>query len=223
VTGARGMMVHTSLPELVQEAQRGKEEGFRTYVETCPQYLYFTDEDMVRRGIWLKCAPTVRDKARVAGMWEMAEKGWIDTMGSDHVPTSREDMSKGDANFWEVGAGMPNIEFMTQSLLNGVNQGWLSLQRVPKILSEGPAKLYNLYPKKGAIQLGSDADLVIADLKASYKVTQDNIVSKAKWSPFESLTLQGMVVTTLVRGEPVMLDGVSVGKPEHGSYQPRLN
>lgn len=225
VTGARGMMVHTSLPELVMEAEKEKREGYPLYVETCPHYLYFTEDDLRERGIWFKCAPTLRDKGRVEGMWKMLDKGYVDTIGSDHVPTPRSSMEaaqeKGD--LFASGAGMPHIEHMVNALMNGVNKGWANLFNVVKALTEKPAKIYGLYPRKGVIQVGSDADLVVVNMKKEMKITDDSLVSRAGWSSFEGRTLKGNPVLTMVRGETVAKDGEILEKPGYGKFVPRLN
>lgn len=223
VAGARGLMVHTSLPELVMEAENGKSEGYPLYVETCPHYLYFSEDDFRRRGIWLKCAPPVRDKDRMRRMWQMLGKGYVDTIASDYSAASRSVMEEADekGDVFMAGAGMPHIEHMVSALMNGVNRGWTDLFNAVKALTEKPARIYGLYPRKGAIQVGSDADIVMVDMNKEMRISQDTLITKAMWSSFEGLTLKGTPVLTMVRGEVVAEDRVILGKPEYGSFVPR--
>lgn len=223
VTRARGLLVHTSLPELVEEAANGKREGYPLYVETCPQYLYFSDDDVKEKGIWFKCAPTLRDKNRVRDMWKLLERGFVDTIASDHVPTPRSVMEEAakSGDLFKYGAGMPHIEFLVNGLMNGVNKGWVSLANAVRALGEKPARIYKLFPRKGVIQIGSDADLVIVDMNKELKVTRDALITKTGWSSFEGMTLKGNPVLTMVRGEIVAQDRKVLGKPGDGVFVPR--
>jgi dihydroorotase-like cyclic amidohydrolase len=222
-TGARGLMVHTSLPELVMEAEKGKREGYSLHVETCPHYLYFTEDDLRRGGAFYKCAPTLRDKDTVREMWEMLDMGYIDTIASDHVATPRKILEESNDDLMAGGAGMPQLEHMTNSIMNGVNEGWSNIYTAVKALTENPAKIYGLYPKKGVIQIGSDADLVLVDLDKELKITQDTVVSRANRSTFEGMTLKGNPVMTMVRGQVIVEDREVVIKPDYGKFVPRVD
>jgi len=223
VTGARGLAVHTSLPELVIEAEKGKRQGYPLFIETCPHYLYFSEDDFREKGIWLKCAPTLRSKDTVRRMWDMLDKGYIDTIASDHVPTPKDVMEKASEtkDVFAQGAGFPNIEHMVNSLMNGVNEGKANLFSVVQALTLKPAKIYGLYPKKGVIQVGSDADLVVVDMKNKRRITSNNVTTKAGWTTFEGMTLKGNPVLTLVRGEIVVEEGEIIVKQDYGLYTPR--
>ena len=223
-TGARGLAVHTSMPELVMKAIQGRRKGFPLYIETCPHYLYFSEDDFRKKGIWLKCAPTLRDKDTVRKMWTMLDKGYIETIASDHVPASYNELLDAHeaGNIFDSGAGFPNIEHMVDSLMNGVNKGLANLVEVVKTITYKPAKLYGLYPKKGVIQVGSDADLVVIDMKMEKKITRDGAKTKAGWTTFDGMTLKGIPVMTFLRGEIVAQEGEFVGGID-GRYVPRLN
>jgi dihydroorotase (multifunctional complex type) len=223
--GARGLMVHTSLPELVVEAEEEKRCGHKLYVETCPHYLYFTEDDLREKGAWFKCAPTLRDKNRVNKMWKMLDRGYLDTIASDHVPTPRsliENAQKKGDLFTGAG-GMPHVEHVVNAVLNGVNKGWANLFSVVEALTSKPAKIYGLYPKKGVIQVGSDADLIIVDMKKENKVTPENLITKAGWSSFEGMKLKGVPVLTMVRGEIIAQNQEIIEKPGYGKFVPRLS
>jgi dihydroorotase (multifunctional complex type) len=222
-TGARGLMVHTSLPELVMEAEKGKREGYQHHVETCPHYLYFTEDDLRKGGSFYKCAPTLRDKETVRKMWEMLDKGYIDTIASDHVPTPRDILEKSNEDLMSGGAGMPQLEHMTNSVMHGVNKGLSNIYTAVQALTEKPAKIYGLYPRKGVIQIGSDADLVLVDLDKELKITQDNVVTRANRSTFEGMTLKGNPVMTMVRGQVIVEDRQLVVKKKIGEFVKRVD
>jgi dihydroorotase-like cyclic amidohydrolase len=223
-TGARGLAVHTSMPELVMEALHGRREGYPLYIETCPHYLYFSEEDFKKRGIWLKCAPTLRDKDTVRKMWTMLDKGYIETIASDHVPAPYDELliAHESGNVFDSGAGFPNIEHMVDSLMNGVNTGLANLAEVVNTLTYKPAKLYGLYPKKGVIRVGSDADLVVIDMKKEKKITREGAKTKAGWTTFDGTSLKGIPVMTFLSGEIIVQDGEFIGET-CGKYLPRLD
>ena len=223
VTGARGMMVHTSLPELVLEAEKGKNQGHPHYVETCPHYLYFSEDDLRKGGVFYKCAPTLRDKETVRQMWVMLDKGYVDTIASDHVPTPRHVLEESKDDLMTKGGGMPQLEHMLNSIMNGVNQGLTNIYTAIQALTEKPAKIYGLYPRKGTIQVGSDADLVLVDMNQELKITQEVIISKANRSTFENMTLKGNPILTMVRGEIIVEDRQIVGKPNYGQFVSRVD
>ena len=206
------------------EAEYGRREGYPLYIETCPHYLYFSEDDFRERGIWLKCAPTLRNKDTVRKMWTMLDKGYIDTIASDHVPTPYDDLleAQNTGNVFEVGGGFPNIEHTVDSLMNGVNNGLVNILEAIKALTIKPAKIYGLYPKKGVIALGSDADLVVVDMKKEKKICRDNAETKAGWTTFDDMTLKGIPVMTILRGEVVARDGEYVGEA-NGDFVPRLD
>jgi dihydroorotase-like cyclic amidohydrolase len=212
------------MPELVMEAEYGRREGYPLFIETCPHYLYHSDDDFKERGIWLKCAPTLRDKDTVRKMWTMLDKGYIDTIASDHVPTPYDDLMEAhiSGNVFEAGGGFPNIEHTVDSLMNGVNKGLANIVEVVKTITIKPAKLYGLYPKKGVIALGSDADLVVVDMKKEKKITRDNALTKATWTTFDGMTLKGVPVMTFLRGEIVAREGEFIGKVD-GNFVPRID
>lgn len=224
-TGARGMVVHSSLPELVMEVENAKRDGYPVYVETLPHFLYFTEDDFKKRGYWFKSHPPVRDKSKVEGLWKMLDKGYIDTISSDHVATPRSEIEEAEKQGDVVNMipGMPNIEHTVDSIMNGVSRGWVNLLKAVKALAENPARIYGLYPKKGAIQVGSDADLVIVDLNKEMKVTQDTVITKAGWTAYEGMTFRGIPIMTMLRGQVIVQDRQVLGKPGYGEFVPRVD
>ncbi len=222
-TGCRGLIVHTSLPETVMNAKRAREEGVVVNVETCPQYLYLTEDDVREKGPWVKFAPPPRDKETVAQTWRLLEAGLIDTVATDHAPYSRERKEEGLEDIWAAPNGIPGVETFLPLLLTGVNQGRLSLERLSAVVSENPARLYGIYPKKGALMPGSDADFVIVDMKEKWTIRNEDMITACGWTPYEGYEVQGAAVHSFVRGEPVLQDGEVVAVEGQGEYVPRMD
>jgi dihydroorotase (multifunctional complex type) len=220
-TGCRGLIVHTSIPETVYRAKEARMTGVEVEVETCPQYLYLTSNDVKQKGPWVKFAPPARSKETVMQMRELLNKGWIDTVATDHAPFSKEEKEIGYEDMLKAPNGIPGIEPFLTLLLNGVNGGWLSLERFVEVTSENPAKLYGLYPKKGVIRVGSDADLVILDLDKEVVIRNEDQESNCGWTPYDGFKVKGAPFMSILRGQVIMENGEVVGKKGYGKYLPR--
>lgn len=220
-TGAKGLIVHTSVPEGVLDVKEAKERGNQIYVETCPHFLFLTDEDVVRIGPWAKYAPPPRDKARVAKMWELLNLGHIDTLGSDHGPYTKEEKLAGLENIWNAGNGSSTIEATLPLMLDAVNNGKTTLDTFIRVACENPAKLFGLYPRKGTLQVGSDADFVMVDMKSKYKISNDKSKSKCGWTLYDGQVTVGEPKMTVLRGSIIMRDGEILGKPGYGNFLTR--
>ncbi len=217
----RGLIVHTSVPEGVGEVCAARAKGQEVYVETCQHYLYLTAKDVERRGPWVKCSPPLRDKARVLQLRRQLANGQIDSVGSDHSPFSKEDVRRSESNIWKAEAGMPELETGMPLMLNGAKEGWITLNRVVACTSENPARIYGLYPRKGTISVGSDADLIVVDMKRRWKVRDSELKMKSGWSPYNGKTLSGTPILTIVRGSIVMESREIVGEKGYGKFQRR--
>jgi len=220
-TGCRGIIVHTSLPETVMNAYKAKREGVRVHVETCPQYLYLTDEDVKEKGPWLKFAPPARSKETTAEIWRLLEAGFIDTVATDHAPYSKESKEAGIDDIMAAPNGIPGLETFLPLLLTGVNEGKLGLERLAAVTSENPARIYGIYPRKGALLPGSDGDLTVVDLKKEWKIRNEDLVTACGWTPFEGYETQGMATDAFVRGEAILEDCEVVSQPGSGTFVPR--
>jgi dihydroorotase (multifunctional complex type) len=221
-TGCRGLIVHTSLPETVWNARRASLEGVGVHVETCPQYLYLTEDDVKVRGPWAKFAPPARGEETRAEMWWLLRAGLIDTVASDHAPYSRESKEAGLDDMMAAPNGIPGLETLLPLLLNGVNEGRLSIERLAAVVSENPARLYGIYPRKGALQVGSDGDLVLVDMKRRMRIRGDDLVTACGWTPYEGLELRGVPVHSVVRGRVVLEDREVVASEGDGAFVPRI-
>jgi len=219
--GAKGLIVHTSVPEGVLDVKAAKDRGNEIFVETCPHFLFLTEEDVIRIGPWAKYAPPPRDKARVNRMWELLNLGYIDTLGSDHGPYTKEEKLAGVGNIWNAGNGSSTIEATLPLMLDAVNNGKTTLDTFIRVASENPAKLFGLYPRKGTLQVGSDADFVIVDMKSNYKISNDKTKSKCGWILYDGQVTSGEPKMTVLRGSIIMEDGEVVGEQGYGNFLTR--
>ena len=222
-TGASGLLAHTSIPEGVKKAIRARLRGVRVFVESYPHYFHMTNKDLTEKGPWVKIAPPLRNKELVTKLWEQLAKGWIDVLASDHSPyeVHEKEQPFEEGDIWAAPCGMPGTETMLPLMLMSVNRGNLSLERLVEVLSSNPAKLYGLYPQKGTIQPGADADLVLIDMKREWTIKSEKLHSKAGWTPYEEWRVRGVPYLTMVRGEVLMEEGEVIGRPGYGKFLPR--
>jgi dihydroorotase (multifunctional complex type) len=222
ITGVRAIAAHVSHANAVDVVQRERKLGARLSLETCPQYLYLHEDEILDQpypGLRKFTPPArIRSQSDTDAMWQRVANGPITHISTDHAPATRA--QKTDGSIWEVHFGLPGVETTLNLLLNAVAEGRLPLERVVEVVAETPAKLYGLYPRKGHLAPGTDADVVIVDL-ASERVLEDAaIVSKAGWSPYAGRRVRGRVVKTVSRGEIVAEDGRPRATPGHGRYLP---
>jgi dihydroorotase len=221
-TGCRGLIVHTSIPDTVYRAAEARTREAMVRVETCPQYLYLTNDDVRERGPWVKFAPPARSKDTVHKIRELLGSGWIDTVATDHAPFSKEEKEVGYDDILDAPNGIPGLEPFLSLLLNGVHEGWLSLERLVEVTSENPARIFGLYPKKGAIRVGSDADLVVVDLDTEVKIRNEDQITECGWTPYDGYVVRGVPILSILRGRVIMEDGEVVSAKGYGEYIPRL-
>jgi allantoinase len=176
--------------------------------ETCPHYLLFNEDDMERLKAFGKINPPLRKREDMEEMWELLKNGAIDMVTSDHAPWP---LSKKQApNIFDNGSGAPGLETIFPLLYSeGVVRRDISPLRLAQVLSEQPARRFKLYPKKGHIALGADADLAILDPTRSWTIQGSAMYTSAGWTPYEGMTLQGKLIRTILRGKTIY-DGNSV-------------
>lgn len=211
-------LAHLSHPEVVEQVSRAKADGVDVYAETCPQYFYLTREDVVEDAPYTMFTPPAREEADRAKLWELLDGGHIDMVNADHAPSTREGKAKGEDNIFEAPFGIPGVETVLPLLLDGVANGKVSLSRVVEVFSTNPAKIMGLYPRKGVLQVGSDADFVVVDLEHEWTLRDDDVVAKCGWTPFDGLSVTGRPETTYVRGRTVVEDGTVFGETGHGQF-----
>lgn len=200
-TGAKIHIVHVSSGSGAEEIARLQKRGVNISGETCPQYLAFTIDDLCRLGSVLKCAPPVRSKEENEKLWSFLGKS-ISFLATDHAPCSEKEKNTG--NFMTDYSGMPGVELMLPFALHyGYHQEKMTLEEVIKFTSENAAKRFGLYPQKGSLKIGADADFALVNLNTMNKVEAEKLKSKGKFTPFDGKTFCGSVEQTFIRGERV--------------------
>lgn len=218
VTGAQGLILHSGMVEALIEIRKAQQKGVRVYAECCPHFLTFVDTDMLEYGPYLKFSPVMRDETNRTQLWKLLNEGYISTIGSDHSPYTIEEKEKGREDIWKAPNGIPGVQTLMPVLLDGVNRGLLSMERLVEVTSYNPAKIYGLSYCKGSISVGKDADLVVVDMDRIKTFTKEEILSKSKWSPYVGKQFHGWPVMTLVRGKVVTKEGKLVSSPGWGRY-----
>ncbi|WP_336659850.1 dihydroorotase [Leucobacter sp. USHLN153] len=215
VTGASVYCVHTSSREAVEALTRQQEAYPNIFIETCTQYLTLdTDSEA---GVYAKVNPPIRPREDVEYLWEAAKSGRIDSIGSDHNARHRTNKEK---DIWTASAGFPGTGgILPLTLSEGLRRG-LEIDQIVDMVSTRAAKLFGMYPRKGTIAVGSDADLVVVDMHAPSTITAKTQHSAAEFTPWEGTELPLSVVHTIVRGTFALRDG-ELTDSLPGEYVPR--
>jgi dihydroorotase len=215
--GSKLMIYHLSSKDGLEEVRRGKAAGIDVKCETGPHYLLLEDQDMVRMGLGslMKMNPPVRSREHGEALWGGLLDGTIEVIGTDHSPhTPQEKMADNPmADIWKAIPGWPGVETNVPLMLTQVNAGRLTLNRYVKLQSEGPARAWSLWPRKGNLDRGADGDVTIIDLAKESTIDKARLHSKSKVTPFHGWKVKGMPVYTIVRGTVVMKHGEIYGKP----------
>jgi len=207
-TRARVHVVHASSSAAVTAVLRARERGTNISVETCPHYLLFNAEDVDRVGPALKCAPPIRDESSRERLWQHVLAGDIDLVASDHSPCTADLKTRGDADIWEAWGGVTGIQSLLPGMLSeGVHRRGLRLATLVRLVSGAPARLLGLWPKKGAIRAGADADIALVALEREWTLEGEQLQARSGVSPYVGRSFRGAVVRTLVRGITVFHDG----------------
>jgi allantoinase len=216
-SGVRAHVVHVSCATGLAEVDAARSKGVSITAETCPHYLAFTEEDFERIGPPLKCAPPIRDAETREALWQELLAGRVDLIGSDHSPCPAADKQKGEHDIWQAWGGVAGIQATLPVLLtDGVHARGLSFERVAHLTATAPAQLFGLYPRKGAIAVGADADLVIVDPAHSWTFDSDHLQTRSGVSAYLGRTFTGRVVRTIARGKSVYVDGEVIGRSGWG-------
>ncbi|MHA1480967.1 MAG: dihydroorotase [Candidatus Thorarchaeota archaeon] len=220
-TGGHLHIAHITTREGVQELEKGKRNGTLVTTEVCPHHLMFHRDDMNRLGPKSKMNPPLRSKEDKAAIWSALLRGVIDIAVSDHAPSPVEKKEAGKDDIREAWSGVDGIQMILRVLLSeGINKGRLSYSRLLDVTSRNPAKIFGLYPKKGVIRVGADADLVLIDPTKEEKITADMMFSKSGWTLYEGMTMKGVPLMTFVRGRQVFKGDRLMVKAGQGIFQP---
>jgi allantoinase len=218
-TGARVHVVHASSSAAVTAVLRARERGAIMTVETCPHYLLFTADDVDRVGPALKCAPPIRDASSRERLWQHVIDGEIDLVASDHSPCPAEAKARGDNDIWEAWGGVTGIQSLLPVMLTeGVHRRGLRLAAVARLLAGAPARLLGLWPQKGAIRAGADADLALVKLDREWTLGAEQLQARSGLSPYVGQSFRGAIVRTLVRGVTVYDGDTFVEEKRHARF-----
>jgi dihydropyrimidinase len=210
--------VHIGSSEALYEIYRNKKlyKNLKIWIETCPHYLtHSTDYDNIKG----KVVPPLRSKGNLVKLWDAIKSGIIDTIGTDHVANDLE-RKKANGNFWNAPSGFSGLATMLPVMLSeGVSKKRVDLIRISEICSANASRIFGLFPRKGTIMEGSDADLTIVDLEKEQTVSPDILNSHSDYTIYDGWKLRGWPVMTIVRGKTVMEDGkVDQSYIGHGNF-----
>lgn len=209
-TGARLHILHVSTAEGIELVRQAQKDGYPITAETCPHFLFLSADDYETIGPQMKVYPPIKYKKDQEALWNAILDGTISLVCSDHAPHTEEEK---DGDLWSIPAGMCGVETLAPLMLNAVNEGKLAIHDIARLLSEGPAKLFSIYPTKGAIRVEADADLTIVDMNKESIIERSQLHSKSKVTAFDGFRIKGTPVQTIVRGVTVMREGEIVGSP----------
>ena len=205
--GARAVVAHVSNQEVASYIAAERVRGVRLGAEACPQYFLLRESEVIEHGALRKFTPPARARTDddERQMWRLLRSGTLTHMSSDHAPATL-DQKRGGA-FWDVHFGLPGLDSTMAVLLDAASRGHLTHEDVVRVYSEQPAKTYGLWPRKGRLASGADADLVLVDPAASRVLSDRDVISKAGWTPYDGREFMGRVVATYLRGELVAREG----------------
>lgn len=208
---------HISSAEAIEVVRFLKSKGRRIYAETCPQYLTLTWKELKSRGPLGKVGPSIKTKADQDALWRAIQDRIIDSIGSDHAPKSK----KIDDDFFQAPYGSPEVETTLPLVWDrGVNTGIITPNDVARLLAENPARIMGLYPKKGRLDTGADADLVVFDPAEPWVISQNNQHSNAPYTLFEGKAILGRVRAVLSKGVLIVTGPQFLGEAGKGEFLP---
>lgn len=231
VVGTRVLVVHVSSREAMEEIERARRRGIPVFAETCPQYLFLSDENLDLDGFdgaMYVCTPPPRERANQEHIWRGIATGVFQVVSSDHAPFRRND-GKGkllhgkSAPFNKIPPGIPGVEVRLPLLFSaGVLGGRISINRFVELASTNHAKLYGMHPRKGTIAVGSDADIAVWDPAKTVTISQDMLHDSMDYTPYEGMRVTGWPVVSISRGVVLCDHGRLEVEPGRGQFVPRL-
>ncbi|WP_217140775.1 dihydropyrimidinase [Streptomyces sp. AC627_RSS907] len=225
VAGAPLYVVHVSAQEAVAELTRARDDGLNVFGETCPQYLFLSTDNLAEpgfEGAKYVCSTPLRPREHQAALWRGLRTNDLQVVSTDHCPfcfSGQKELGRGD--FSRIPNGMPGVENRMDLLHQAVVDGHISRRRWIEIACATPARMFGLYPRKGTIAPGSDADVVVYDPHAEQVISAETHHMNVDYSAYEGRRVTGRVETVLSRGEPVVTEREYTGRTGHGVYTPR--
>ena len=216
-------VVHLSTKDGLEYIKNARECGQKVYAETCPQYLLLDKskyELQNNEGLKSIMSPPLRSIENCEALWKGIKDGYIQTIGTDHCPFSfNRDRQLGKEDFTKCPNGAPGVEERIPLIFSeGVMKNKIDLNKFVEVCCTNPAKIFGLYPKKGTISVGSDADITIIDPNKEVVLTTDKLHSNVDYTAYEGFKLKGYPIFTILRGKVVSKDGEFVGKKGYGKY-----
>ena len=219
-------IVHLSAARALYEIVTARSRGLPVFAETCPQYMFLSDEDLARsdfEGAKYVCAPPLRPRHMQEDLWRGLCTGNLQVVSTDHCPFNQKGQKEmGKSNFAKIPNGLPGIETRLSLLWNGgVRQGRISKNRFVEITSTAPAKIFGLYPNKGTLAVGADADLLVWDGDERHVLNHANLHMRVDYSPYEGMEVMGAPTHVFSRGKLIVDHGQYIGKAGDGRFVKR--
>jgi dihydropyrimidinase len=225
VTGAPLYIVHLSAAQALDAVTAARDTGANVFAETCPQYLYLSLDDLGRpgfEGAKYVCSPPLRPRGHQASLWQGLRRNDLSVVSTDHCPFCfREQKELGTGDFSKIPNGIPGVEHRLDLLHQGVVAGEISLARWVEVASTTPARMFGLYPRKGVIAPGSDADIVVYDPAARQVLSAAAHHMNVDYSAYEGMEITGRADVVVSRGRIVVDGGKYHGEPGHGRFLKR--
>jgi len=218
--GARLHIAHVTSAHAVNAIRRFQRTGMDVSGETCPQYLWHTEQALEDYGSFAKINPPLRKASDQVALWEALADGTLMAVTTDHSPFMVAEKEKAKTDIWAAPPGHPGVETLVIGMLEAVHQGKVSLEHAVDLMSTNGAQRFGLYPQKGAIAVGSDADLTLVDLNTTTTIDRETLVTQSRNTEYfsQGRTFQGKVERTIVAGNTVYADGKVIGKPGQGQF-----
>lgn len=220
-TGCKASICHVSVPETVRLVQDARSRGVDIHAEACPQYLLYNDENAAFAGVFARMKPPLRSPRIAQALMEVYAAGRLEITGSDHAPYTKDEKLRNGNDIWHCFDGLPGLELSLLLLLSRTADGALTYERIARNTAETPAALFGLDDRKGRIEAGRDADIVILEeLGAPRAVRCDELLTKCRDSAvlYEGAPLRHRIVRAMVRGQTVCLDGTFTGRKGFGQF-----
>jgi dihydropyrimidinase len=224
LAGTPVYIAHLSAAPALAAVRQARDAGLAVYAETCPQYLFLSEDELTRPGVdgaKFVCSPPLRPAGHAGELWRGLRRGDLDVVATDHCPFTLAQKQQGAGDFTKIPNGLPGVEDRLTLVFQGVLDGRLSVNRWVDVVATAPAKLFGLYPRKGTLAPGSDADLVVFDPAAERTISAKSHHMHVDYSCYEGLQVRGSPETVLQRGQLLIEHGTFRGEPGAGRYLPR--